>query len=138
MLIFSVGADIHLSNGSSDVAVLKVSVQLDTPMKVATKVVQSGAEPSQTLKLLDNGKTFKQVFEAVKQTIDTLAGVGDIPQVNLYCLTTLQRRTPRLPLLGDFYLLDLRWVSTAFPVHGYLHIIDAGTTESARCGANCT
>ncbi|KAK0438258.1 hypothetical protein EV421DRAFT_1906793 [Armillaria borealis] len=70
----SASADIHLSNGSSEVAVLKVSLQLDTPMKVAEKVVQSGAEPSQTPKLLDNSETFKQVFEAVKQMIDTLAG----------------------------------------------------------------
>ncbi|KAK0438250.1 hypothetical protein EV421DRAFT_2037891 [Armillaria borealis] len=70
----SASTDIHLSNGSSEVAVLKVSLQLDTPMKVAEKLVQSGAEPSQTLKLLDNSETFKQVFEAIKQMIDTLAG----------------------------------------------------------------
>ncbi|PBK66608.1 hypothetical protein ARMSODRAFT_1006001 [Armillaria solidipes] len=70
----SASADIHLSNGSSEVAVLKVSVRLDTPMKVATKVVQSSVEPSQALKLLDNSETFKQVFEVVKQMIDTLAG----------------------------------------------------------------
>ncbi len=127
MLIFSVGADIHLSNRSSEVAVLKVSFQLDTPMKVTTDVVQSSAKPSQTLKFVDNSETLKEVFEAMKQMIDALTGVGDISWVNLYYLMTLFTRcTLQLPLLGDFYLLDLRWVSMVFPVHRYLHIIDAG------------
>ncbi len=77
MLIFSVGAEIHLSNGSSEVAVLKISGQLDTPKNVMTHLVSSVKKPSESSELLDS-ETLQNVLEVVKQMIDTLAEVGDI------------------------------------------------------------
>ncbi|SJL17586.1 uncharacterized protein ARMOST_21138 [Armillaria ostoyae] len=65
-------ADIHLSNGSSEVAVLKISGQLDTPKNVMTDVVANTKEPSESSELLDS-ETLQKVFEVVKQMIDTLA-----------------------------------------------------------------
>ncbi|KAK0438238.1 hypothetical protein EV421DRAFT_2021353 [Armillaria borealis] len=65
-------ADIHLSNGSSEVAVLKISGQLDTPKNVMTDVVANTNEPSESSELLDS-ETLQKVFEVVKQMIDTLA-----------------------------------------------------------------
>ncbi|SJL00968.1 uncharacterized protein ARMOST_04282 [Armillaria ostoyae] len=67
-------ADIHLSNGSSDVAVLKISVQLDTPKNVMTHLVPSVKKPSESSELLDS-ETLQKAFEVVKQMIDTLAEV---------------------------------------------------------------
>ncbi|PBK98170.1 hypothetical protein ARMGADRAFT_1161666 [Armillaria gallica] len=67
-------ADIHLLDGPSEVAVLKISSQLDTPKNVMTDVVANTNEPSESSKLLD-GETLQKVFEVVKQMIDTLAEV---------------------------------------------------------------
>ncbi len=77
MLIVSAGADIHLFSGSSDIAVLKISGQLDTPKNVMTHLVPSVQKPSENSELLDS-ETLQKVFKVVKQMIDTLAEVGDI------------------------------------------------------------
>ncbi len=77
MLIVSAGADIHLLDGSSEVAVLKISGQLDTPKNIMTNVVMNMNEPSESSKLLDS-ETLQKVFEVVKQMINTLAEVGAI------------------------------------------------------------
>ncbi len=73
--MFSAGADIHLSSGSSEVAVLKISGQLDTPKNVMTDFVANTDEPSKSSELLDR-ETLQKVFEVVKQMIDILAEVG--------------------------------------------------------------
>ncbi len=75
--VFSVGADIHLSNGSSDVTVLKISSQLDTLKNVMTHLIPNVKKPSESSKLLDS-ETLQEVFEVVKQMIDTLVEVGNI------------------------------------------------------------
>ncbi len=77
MLIVSAGTDIHLFSGSSNVAVLKISSQLDTPKNVMTHLIPSIKKPPESSGLLDS-ETLQKVFEVVKQMIDTLAEVGDI------------------------------------------------------------
>ncbi len=73
--MFSAGTDIYLSSGSSEVAVLKISGQLDTPKNVMTDFVTNTDEPSKSSELLDR-ETLQKVFEVVKQMIDILAEVG--------------------------------------------------------------
>ncbi|KAK0439718.1 uncharacterized protein EV420DRAFT_1733535 [Desarmillaria tabescens] len=88
----STGADIHLYNGSSEVAVLKISCKLDKGSK-----------------LLDSNDTLDTVLEAVKQMIDVLANVGDILQANPYCLTSLfPRCTLRLPIAWGFLSIGFK------------------------------
>ncbi|KAK0439729.1 uncharacterized protein EV420DRAFT_1169199 [Desarmillaria tabescens] len=113
---FSAGANIHLYNGSSEVAVLKVSCKLGGAKDVMTDVVPNIEKPSEGSKLLDSNDTLDTVLNAVKQMIDVLADVGNILQANSYCLTSLLPRcTPRLPSLGDFCLSDSKWVVDGVP-----------------------
>ncbi len=51
------------------------------------ELVPSIKKPSEKYKFLDSTETLGTVFDAVKGMIDTLAGVGNILQVDLYCLT---------------------------------------------------
>ncbi|KAK0488060.1 hypothetical protein EDD18DRAFT_1360012 [Armillaria luteobubalina] len=67
-------ADIHLYNGSSEVAVLKVSVKLDSPSNVLMAVVPNIEKPSESSKFLDPS-TLQTVLDATKKMVDTLAGV---------------------------------------------------------------
>ncbi|KAK0439725.1 uncharacterized protein EV420DRAFT_1769383 [Desarmillaria tabescens] len=70
----STSADIHLFNGSSEVAVLKISAQLDSPSNIVMAVVPNIEKPSECSKFLDPS-TLQTVFDAAKTMIDTLAGV---------------------------------------------------------------
>ncbi|KAK0475740.1 hypothetical protein IW261DRAFT_454887 [Armillaria novae-zelandiae] len=73
-------ADIHLYSGSSEVAVLKVFVQLDSPSNVAIAIVPDIEEPSESSNFLDPSTQQtvfddETAFDATKAMIDTLAGV---------------------------------------------------------------
>ncbi|KAK0200219.1 hypothetical protein DFS33DRAFT_1395744 [Desarmillaria ectypa] len=70
----STSADIHLSDGSSEVAVLKISGELNNAKNVMIDVVPNIEEPSESFKFLDSIETVQNVFDAAKNMIDVLAG----------------------------------------------------------------
>ncbi|SJL16194.1 uncharacterized protein ARMOST_19713 [Armillaria ostoyae] len=71
----STSADIHLYNGSSEVAVLKISCKLGGAKGVMIDIVPNIEKPSENSELLDSNDTLDTVLNAVKQMIDTLADV---------------------------------------------------------------
>ncbi|KAK0439721.1 uncharacterized protein EV420DRAFT_1733548 [Desarmillaria tabescens] len=79
----STSAYIHLSNGSSEVAVLKISCKLGGAKGVMIDVVPNIEKPSEGSKLLDSNDTLDTVLNAVKQMIDVLADLNKpLPKVH--------------------------------------------------------
>ncbi|KAK0452928.1 uncharacterized protein EV420DRAFT_1697654 [Desarmillaria tabescens] len=76
----STSADIHLYNGSSEVAVLKISCKLGGAKGVMIDVIPNIEKPSEGSKLLDGNDTLDTVLNAVKQMIDVLA--DPLPKVH--------------------------------------------------------
>ncbi|KAK0438269.1 hypothetical protein EV421DRAFT_1972095 [Armillaria borealis] len=94
----STSADIHLFNGTSEIAVLKISGS-NSAKTLMDKLVPSIKKPSENYKFLESSETLEKVFDAAKGMVDILTGVGNILQFDLYCLTNLfPRCTLQLPV----------------------------------------
>ncbi|KAK0234409.1 hypothetical protein EDD85DRAFT_955231 [Armillaria nabsnona] len=66
--------DIHLSDGTYEIAVLKISGS-SSAKTLMDELVPSIRKPSQNYQFLDSSETLETVFNAAKGMIDTLAGV---------------------------------------------------------------
>ncbi|KAK0234412.1 hypothetical protein EDD85DRAFT_792463 [Armillaria nabsnona] len=71
--------DIHLSDGTSEIAVLKISGS-NSAKTLMDEVVPSTKKPSENSKFLESSETLGTVFEAAKGMVDTLA--GPLPKVH--------------------------------------------------------
>ncbi|SJL14650.1 uncharacterized protein ARMOST_18115 [Armillaria ostoyae] len=76
----STSADVHLSDGTSEIAVLKISGS-NSASTVMNELVPSIKKPSENHKFLDSSETLRSVFEAAKGMIDTLAGVHPVATI---------------------------------------------------------
>ncbi|PBK88460.1 hypothetical protein ARMGADRAFT_1084414 [Armillaria gallica] len=70
----STSTDIQLSNGTSEIAVLKISGS-NSAKTLMDELVPSTKKPSENYMFLDKSETLGTVFDAAKRMIDTLAGV---------------------------------------------------------------
>ncbi|PBK98181.1 hypothetical protein ARMGADRAFT_1075044 [Armillaria gallica] len=70
----STSADIHLSDGTSEIAVLQISGS-NSAKTLMDELIPSTKKPSENSKFLESSETLGTVFEAAKGMVDTLAGV---------------------------------------------------------------
>ncbi|SJL17574.1 uncharacterized protein ARMOST_21126 [Armillaria ostoyae] len=73
--------DIHVSDGSSEVAVLKISGKFSSAKDVMMDAVPNIKNPSESPMFLDDSDTLQKVFDAMKTMIDTLVGVHPVATI---------------------------------------------------------
>ncbi|KAK0214467.1 hypothetical protein IW262DRAFT_1466199 [Armillaria fumosa] len=76
----SMDADIHLSDGTSEITVLQISGS-NSAKTLMDKLILSTKKPSENSKFLENSETLGTVFETAKGMVDTLTGVHPMATV---------------------------------------------------------